>query len=136
MLVITNHFSRIEEEILLTIDDEGHRVMVREIDPTIHQYFTSHNKQKVAHESNEGPSGVEDIEEDIAEDYCCFRQIDASPGRSVEPEANRSSEKEPGSNLNCEDQQTQHNGSTSSDARTRTAIVSHNGYSEEVFKIS
>ena len=62
MLVITEHFSRIEEEILLTIDDEGHRVMLREIEPTIPQYFTSHSKQKVAHEFDDGPPGLKDIE--------------------------------------------------------------------------
>ena len=47
-----------------------------------------------------------------------------------------SSKKEPGSNLNCEDQQTQNNSSTSSYAKTRTALVSYNGYSKEVFKIN
>ncbi|KAJ8424127.1 hypothetical protein Cgig2_002653 [Carnegiea gigantea] len=135
MLVITDHFLQIEEEILLTIDGEGNRVMLREIEPTIPQYFTSHSKRKVAHESNDGPPWFEDIEEDVAEDYCCSRQIDASPRRLVEVEANQeSSEKEPASNLNCKGQQTQHKGSTSSYARTRTASASHNEYLKEALE--
>ncbi|KAJ8445636.1 hypothetical protein Cgig2_018577 [Carnegiea gigantea] len=106
--------------------------MVREIGPTIHQHFTNHSKQKVTHESNDGPLGSKTSKKTIVEDYYCSRKIDASPRRTVEAEPSQESpEKELGSNLNCEDQQTQHNGSAFSDARTRTANVNHNGYSEE-----
>jgi len=34
MLIATDVFTRIEEEILLTLEDEGHRVIVREIATT------------------------------------------------------------------------------------------------------
>jgi len=51
MLIAIDYFSQIEEEILFTLEDEAHRVIMREIGPTIHQYFSDITKHIEAHES-------------------------------------------------------------------------------------
>lgn len=58
MLIATDYFSQIEEEILFTLEDEGHRVVVREIGPTIHQYISGITKHSEAHSPLVMPLGL------------------------------------------------------------------------------
>ena len=52
MLIATNVFTWIEEEILLTLEDEGHRVIVTEIAPTFQQYISGKPNHITRIESN------------------------------------------------------------------------------------
>ncbi|KAJ8445979.1 hypothetical protein Cgig2_001297 [Carnegiea gigantea] len=137
VLIATYCFTRIEEEILFTLEDEGHRVIVREIGPTVQQYFSGLTKHVKANESTSGPPGFEDIEDDHTDEYCSSRHNNDSHRRTEENEAvQESPEVDLRSNLIREDQQPEDNSNASSDARTKTTIFSHNGYSEKVLKIS
>jgi len=71
MLIVTNIFSRIEEEILLTIEDLGYRVTVKELGSVIsavHQYQSiPHPIPAVNKDPNSDVPGFEDVHEDHPE---------------------------------------------------------------------
>ena len=67
MLIATDVFTRIEEEILLTLEDEGHRVIVREIATTFQQYISGILNQTPGNKYICDPPGFEDIEDGHSE---------------------------------------------------------------------
>ncbi|KAJ8433576.1 hypothetical protein Cgig2_012589 [Carnegiea gigantea] len=131
MLVVTDMFYQIEEKILLTIDDKGHRVIVREIGPAIQQHIYAHPQNLAPNESTGHVPGFEDIEEDHSEECNSNRHEGSSHS---EAQQNEEAQEAPfenwNSNLNSEVQKPQGNRRTSSESRAKTADFSHNGYLE------
>ncbi|KAJ8432149.1 hypothetical protein Cgig2_006851 [Carnegiea gigantea] len=138
LMITTDIFSQIEEEILLTLEDEGHCILVREVGGDVQgsgQGKTSTNELTCE------PPKFEDIDDDPANDVDSHRTMNSPPRASKEDEAVQEMPNEEfspnlNSNLNCEDQKVQENSSVSSDARTKAVIFTHNGDSKEARKIA
>ncbi|KAJ8420246.1 hypothetical protein Cgig2_030826 [Carnegiea gigantea] len=147
LMIVTDVFKRIDHDMLLTLGDEGYRLMTCEVGPTtqiVHNgYGPSNSPPLEKMDSSDEVLGFEDlmdnleVENDMAQSNTRFDDLPVgaqrkavaqeSPGNQITPNSNLKGEIErPAASTNQE--------SIYSRARTKTVSFSQNGYIEELLK--
>jgi len=125
VLIATKLFRRIEDEIILTLDYGGYRVMVREV-TTINQAAVAVDANKNAETKSQDVPGFEDIDDNISINEV---EDEAVKDAAVQNISNGEADKQPQGN-NDNDQK------NSSATITKTVSFSQNGYSVELMKVN
>jgi len=145
VLVVTDIFQRIEDNLILVIGDEGYRIFITEIGPALpisqRNCSSPSNPAMENQDSNNDVPGFEDLDDELAEG----NDVAQSDLRNVvvnDELVNTVAKSNPmvqiSSNSNCEGGKAgaSMENSINSVTRTKTVSFSQNGFSEEIIKIS
>ena len=106
LLITIDIFSQIEEEILLTLEDEGHHIPVQEVRGAVQMGSPGQGKRSTNELTCE-PPGSEDIDDDLTNDVESHRTMNSPPEqvrrKAVQEMPNEEFSPNSNSNLNYED---------------------------------
>ena len=136
VLSATKNFQRIDSEILFTLGSCGYRITITEAEMITQPSAKCSQFSNIADTSaQDGIPGFEDVEG--SDDDGFFNENQAHEREKV---SNSQTNSNSNSNSNLKDVESPRSNDswqhTTSNTRTKTVSFSHNGYSEEIFKVS